>query len=220
MKEALGRTDKRDVEMYKLDEYQAYRQHPIERKSRRLFYFRFLNVDKPIPKYVLEGQPVREEDLVWYEKQVLPFGFTRSVEWYVRFSKAIKALVLWEGTPHLKTFVPCDRHALARYIDDTLGICLAGWGDRSKARHLELYQLLQFSVSQEKLLSEGSVSTWKEFLGVILDGVSEEKRLSAHRVKTGWKVFVPCSHGRLSYTRNSSLSLARCRLQRGASRGA
>ena len=182
----LSDADKRRVELFKLDLESAYRMWPIAKDSRHLFYFRFLDPDKPIPQYVQDGGQPRDEDMVYFEKQVLSFGWVRSVEYFVRVSKSVKALALWTDCPGLEAhFVPRDKQELCVYVDDFLSLTVGGWGQRAKDRLLALCSLLDLPVSEEKLATEGAVELLKEFLGITLSPETESMFLSPERVSEG-----------------------------------
>ena len=100
---------KRHVHGSTLDISNAYRNVPLRRDHRRLFCFRFLDVTKPIPQYVLDGGQPREEDSIFYRKTVMPFGWIGSVDYWVRLSKALKAVHMWDGCPGVEARVPRKR---------------------------------------------------------------------------------------------------------------
>lgn len=170
---------------WKSDEISAYRQWPIEEKSRKYFGRRWLNPYKPIPQYVLDGAQPREEDLIWLFSSVLPFGFVRSVEWYHRIGRALNALFHFEDCPGVKTRVPTGVHYTSRYLDDTLGICMAEWAAMSKAIFFEMCDEFGIGLSLEKDKEEGALSSVKDFLGLELRADEEEKRVSEQRLADG-----------------------------------
>jgi ribA/ribD-fused uncharacterized protein len=175
-----------EVELWTADVKSAYRLGPLARSVRHQFYFKFLDVTKPIPAYVLRGEPIRDDDCIWYEKQSLPFGWARSVEWWVRVSKALKTLFLWEQTPGLDEHqVPRDVQDAAIYIDDLLGMALKGWGRPTQERYLALCEMLGIPISKEKLEEDGAVGVVCPFLGVLFDAVKEELRLSPEKLAEG-----------------------------------
>jgi hypothetical protein len=179
---------RRPIEGSTVDIKSAYRNVPIARADRRLHYFRFLDIDKPIPDYVLRGDQPRDEDLVYYEKQVLPFGWRSSVDYFVRLSKALKSLHLWDDTPGLGARVPraadgSRQHDASVYIDDAGLYALRGLGELAQQRYIELCTLLGIPVAMDKLEEEGQVGPVFAMLGRVWDFEHEELRLSEKRLE-------------------------------------
>ena len=188
---------KRRVQGSAIDISNAYRNVCLRRDHRRLFCFRFLDVTKPIPRYVLDGGQPREEDLVFYRKTVMPFGWVGSVDTWVRISKAVKALHMWDDCPGVKARVPrkqrpdgswAPQHASAIYLDDLGAFGVVdekgtNWADVSQARYIELCGMLGIPISLEKLAAEGDVGDVVAMLGVLMDCPEEQLRLSPARLE-------------------------------------
>jgi len=174
------------VEMAKCDEANAYRQWPICEEGRRHFMFRFLDVTKPLPEAVARGerQP-REDEMVYYSKNVLPFGWVRSVEWYHRVSLALKGLHLSPLTPGLEIHLPSEVYDTSRYVDDTLIMALKGWGERAKARYYEVCARYNIEVAWDKDKTDGVVELIKDYLGVQFSSEAEELSIGPERVAEG-----------------------------------
>ena len=193
----LSGAAKREVQGSTIDIANAYRNVPLKREHRRLFCFRWLDVTKPVPQYVLDGGQPREADLVWYRKCVLPFGWISSVDYWVRLSKAVKALHMWDNCPGVTARVPrkqrpdgswAPQHASAVYVDDSglFGVVDDdgfNWADVSQARYIELCGMVGIPISIEKLKAEGAVSDVVAMLGVLMDCDREELRLSPARLE-------------------------------------
>ena len=148
-----------------------------------------MDPDRPIPRYVLDGAQPRDEDCVFFVKTVMPFGWRLSVDYWVRLSKALKALHLWDECPPLANRVPRGPdgerlHDAGVYVDDTGVFAVEGFGQLAQDRFLELCALLRIPVSETKLAAEGAVGTELAMLGVIFDFVNEELRLSPERLAT------------------------------------
>jgi len=188
---------KQRVQGSTVDISNAYRNVPLKRDHRRLFCFRFLDVTKPIPQYVLDGGQPRDADCVYYRKTVMPFGWVGSVDHWVRLSKALKALHMWDGCPGVEARVPrkqrpdgswAPQHASAIYLDDAglFGVVDddgTNWADVSQERYLELCGMLGIPISLEKLKAEGGVDWVVAMLGVLMDCEEEELRLSPARLE-------------------------------------
>jgi len=182
----LQGAQKRRVEGSAVDVKNAYRNVPIRHDHRRLFCFRFLDVTKPIPAYVLAGGQPREEDLVIYRKTTMPFGWISSVDYWVRISKALKAVHLWDDAPGLSHHIPRiggrQQHGASQYIDDLGSFAVEGWGETAQARYIELCEMLGVPISQEKLDAEGDVGDVVALLGVLVDCGAEQLRLTPARL--------------------------------------
>jgi len=184
----LGPDELRAVEGSTVDISSAYRLLPLARSARALHVFKFLDPDKPIPAYVLGGGQPRDEDCVWWVKSVMPFGWKLSVDYFVRTSKALKALHLWDECPPLRHRVPraadgSRQHDASTYVDDFGLYALEGLGQLAQDRYLELLAYLRIPVSMEKLEAEGGVTTALHMLGVIFDFAAREMRLSPARLE-------------------------------------
>ena len=184
----LGPDELRAVEGSTVDVSSAYRLLPLARSARALHAFKFLDPDEPIPAYVLGGGQPRDEDCVWFVKSVMPFGWVLSVDYWIRLSKAVKALHLWDGCPPLRHRVPraadgSRQHDMSVYIDDAGLYALEGLGQLAQDRYLELLAYLRIPVSMEKLEAEGGVTTALHMLGVIFDFATREMRLSPARLE-------------------------------------
>ena len=184
----LGADELRAVEGSTVDADAAYRQLPLAKDARALHVFMFLDPDKPIPAYVLAGGQPREEDMVYWVKQVMPFGWRLSVDYYVRLSKALKALHLWDECPPLRHRVPLaedgsKQHASTVYVDDAGLYALEGLGQLAQDRYLELLAFLRIPVSEDKLRREGGVTKLLHMLGVIFDFANREMKLSQARLE-------------------------------------
>ena len=184
----LGQDELRAVEGSTVDVSHAYRLLPLAQRARALHVFRFLDPDQPIPQYVLDGEQPREEDMVWFVKTVMPFGWRLSVDFWVRFSKALKALHLWDDCPALSHRVPRGadggrQHDASIYIDDAGLYALKGLGQLSQDRYLELLSFLRIPASKEKLEAEGGVTQELHMLGVVFDFLERELKLSPKRLE-------------------------------------
>ena len=184
----LGAEELRAVEASTVDVQHAYRLVPLSRSARALHVFKFLDPDKPVPAYVLAGEQPREEDMVFFVKQVLPFGWRLSVDFFVRISKALKALHLWDEAPPLVNRVPRGadggrQHDMSIYIDDAGLYALLGLGQLAQDRYLELLSFLRIPASAEKLEAEGAVGQELHMLGVVFDFVERELKLSPRRLE-------------------------------------
>lgn len=175
------------VEMALVDESAAYRNYAVCDLDRPNFCLFGIDVTKAFPsesELDIDAKGVvhlRAEQCSYYTSQVLRFGWHRSVSSYFRTARLIKALHLSEGAP-TATFVPRDLHEGARFIDDHLVMALEGWCGRSKAKLLELMARYNIPYSVEKDEKDGTPAVEKQFLGLILDSVKEEMRLSRGRL--------------------------------------
>jgi len=176
---------KGEVMLWKADLDAAYKQWPFEESHRMRMGFRWLDPSLDVPQYVLDGEEPREEDLVWCFINRLPFGWTKSVTHFHRVSRGIKNLHLWEDCPELETKVPRAVHDTSTYVDDTGAVALKRWAERSKKRYLELCDLLKVPWSAKKDRLEGAIEATKEFLGILIDTIKGEQRLSKERVEEG-----------------------------------
>lgn len=186
---ALGDDELREIEGSTVDIKSAYRLVPLSAEARPLHFFRFLDPHKPIPQYVLDGGQPREEDMVWFGKTVLPFGWTESVSAWCRVSEAVKALHLWQECPVQATRVPLAadgsrQDAASIYIDDAGLYALLGLGHLAQDRYLELLVALRIPASETKLKEEGGVSQLLKMLGVEFDFAQRELRLTPERLAT------------------------------------
>lgn len=171
--------------LWKTDLDAAYKQWPFEEAHRHRMGFRWLDVDKPIPDDILSGKrEPRDDELVYYWINRLPFGWTKSVSHFHRVSRALKALHLWEGTP-VGTAVPRHVHDTSVYVDDCGGVALEEWAEQSKRRYHEVCSALRVPISMKKELLEGAIEATKQFLGIVVDTLRGEKRLSEARVERG-----------------------------------
>ena len=178
--------EKGEVLLWKADLDAAYKQWPFEATHRRRMGFRWLDVDKKIPPEIAAGKrEPRDDELVWYFINRLPFGWTKSVEHFHRVSRGIKNLHLWEGCPELEIKVPRAVHDTSTYVDDTGGLALKEWAEKSKARYLELCDLLKVPWSAKKDRLEGAIEATKEFLGILVDTIKGEQRISEDRIAVG-----------------------------------
>lgn len=176
----------RRVLLWKADLDAAYKQWPYEESHRSRMGFRWLDIDKEIPADILSGaREPRDDELVYYWPNRLPFGWTKSVSHFHRVSRALKALHLWEDTPELTVKLPRWAHDTSVYVDDCGGLALAAWAEQSKKRYFELCGLLKIPISVKKDLLEGAIEATKEFLGILVDTLKGELRLSPERVEEG-----------------------------------
>ena len=184
---ALKRRFGKDVEMSLVDESGAYRNYAVSDLDRPQFGLFGIDVSKPFPavedlEIDVKGiVHLRADQCCFYVSSVLRFGWARSVEWYWRSARLLKALHLSPGTP-LETYVPRHAHDLARYLDDSLVLAVEGWGAAAKQRLLELMVRYNVPYSVEKDERDGKVEFTKQFLGVVIDGLNEEMRISAARL--------------------------------------
>ena len=186
------RRGRRRISGAAVDISNAYRNLPLEAASRRLHVFRFLDPDKPVPGYVLAGGQPREEDMVWFVKQVCSFGWRLSVDYWTRLAEAVKALYLWVDLPGMEVVLPADDYDCTVYVDDFFLACTAEHGGRALERFLELCARLRVPISQEKLdapkaatagAAPNGAGSVLHLLGVDIDlGDAEEMRLSPARL--------------------------------------
>ena len=175
----------REVRLWKTDLDAAYKLWPFALDHRKRMGFKWLRCDRPVPEYVLKGSEPKAEDLVFYWINRLPFGWRGSVTSFHKVSRALKELHLWEGTPGIKTVVPRDVHDTSVYVDDCCGVALVEWAEAAKRRYHELLGRYRIPWSKKKDDLEGAVDVIKEFLGVTIDTVKRERRLSPERVAEG-----------------------------------
>ena len=178
-----------EVEYAKCDIAHAYRNFPIAAVDRCQFVLYGLDPSKPFPR--LEDLDIdedghvqlRPEQCCFFVRNTLPFGWGRSVSTFWRTMRVVKRLHLWEGTPGLKTSVPRAEHESSSFLDDTLLIAKKGWGAASKQRLFELYERYGLPVEMAKDAAEGGVDTVKGYLGVLLDALRHELRMSDARME-------------------------------------
>jgi len=119
----------------------------------------------------------------------MPFGWKTSVDVFLRISKAVKSVMLWDDAPPLATRVPRGpdggrQFDCSVYVDDFGLGSLKGLGQLTQDRYLELLEFLRIPVSREKLLKEGGVTETLHMLGVIFDFTDQKLKLSAKRLAT------------------------------------
>jgi hypothetical protein len=176
-----------DVEMSLTDLSGAYRQWPVSDLDRPSFALYGIDVSKPFPSEAdldidTEGVVhLRPDQCAFYVSNVLRFGWHKSVSHFWRTARLLKALHLSGATP-VETFVPRDVHELATYLDDNLSIAIAGWGERAKKRLHQVFARYGVPISIEKDVRDGKVEFEKQFLGIVLDAVNDEMRISAARL--------------------------------------
>jgi len=176
-----------DVEMSLTDLSGAYRQWPVCDLDRPSFALYGIDVSKPFPSVDdldIDAEGIvhlRPDQCCMYVSNVLRFGWHKSVSHFWRSARLLKALHLSEGTP-VETFVPRDVHEMATFLDDNLSIAIAGWGERAKKRLHQVFARYGVAISLEKDVRDGKVEFEKQFLGIVLDAVKSEMRISAVRL--------------------------------------
>ena len=175
------------VEMSLTDLSGAYRQWPLSDLDRPSFSLYGLDVTRPFPaasELHVDAKGIvhlRADQCCFYVSDVLRFGWHRSVSHFWRSARLLKALHLSEETP-VETFVPRSVHDLATFLDDNLSVAVVGWGERAKRRLHEVFARYGVAISLEKDERDGKVEFEKQFLGIILDAVRDEMRISAARL--------------------------------------
>ena len=183
----LSGDELREIEGSTVDIEAAYRILSLSQRARPLHCFRFLDPDKPVPQYVLDGEQPREADMIYALKATMPFGWTWSVKHYIAFSKGLKALYLWDENPALKLRVPRGpggerQYDATVYFDDAGLYAVRGLGELAQRRYLELLDHGRVPASMKKLRAEGAVSQRLAMLGVIFDFAERELQMSAERL--------------------------------------
>jgi hypothetical protein len=180
-----------EVEYAKADIAHAYRNFPIAAVDRCQFVLYGLDPSKPFPRledldFDEDGNVrLRPDQACFMVRNVLPFGWAKSVSWFWRTMRVVKRIHLWGGAPGLKTAVPRGRHDTSAFLDDSLLIAIKGWGALSKQRLFELYDRYGLPVEMAKDAAEGGVDTTKGYLGVLLDALRHELRMSEARIEQG-----------------------------------
>ena len=178
-----------EVEYAKADIAHAYRNFPIAAVDRCQFVLYGLDPSKPFPRledldFDEDGNVhLRPEQSVYLVRNVLPFGWAKSVSWFWRTMRVVKRAHLFEGTPGLKTAVPREMHDTSAFLDDSLLMARKGWCAASKQRLFELYERYGLPVEMAKDAAEGGVETTKSYLGVLLDALRHELRMSDARME-------------------------------------
>jgi hypothetical protein len=178
-----------EVEYAKADIAHAYRNFPIAAVDRCQFVLYGLDPSKPFPRledldFDEDGNvQLRDDQCTFLVRSVLPFGWAKSVSWFWRTMRVVKRAHLWEGTPGLETAVPREMHDTSAFLDDSLLMAVKGWGAASKQRLFELYERYGLPVEMAKDAAEGGVDTTKNYLGVLLDALRHELRMSDARME-------------------------------------
>ena len=163
----------------KIDLCDAFHQLPVAWKDYNLNVFSWFDVRKNIPHNPSPASPH-----MFYVGLTCCFGHKSSVHHFHKLSHATKALLLHPDTPHLVNRVPQGKKDAKTLLDDTLGIAAIGHGVTLREEMLQVFVQYGLGVSFKKVIAEGAVEASKEFLGVVLDSVRSESRMSEKRVKS------------------------------------
>jgi len=177
---AVDSTDKRAVLLSKVDLKAAYKQWRVQ--DQHLFGMRWYHPGRPLPESALKGEVPDESELVTCFSNVLNFGFARSVEWFHRVSRALKALLHDPGTEGVGAPLPEGTFDSAVYLDDAFLMALAEHAEALQQRYLALLARYRIPVSEDKR-DDMKVEPVKDFLGVEFWAEKDELRMSDARVE-------------------------------------